>query len=102
MYFVYPQNILHKVCFQFLLGRLQVPREIENNAYAKVLGVNKVHNGQCGSGELSLIHTIILCSLGKMENCFLLDSCFGPSVNSCHAKHPASISFIVEQQRAPL
>ena len=36
-----PQNILHKHCFQFLLGR-----EIENNAYAKFLGVHKVHYGQ--------------------------------------------------------
>ena len=26
-------------------------REIENNAYAKLLGVNKVYYGQCGSVE---------------------------------------------------
>ena len=27
------------------------PRKIENNAYAKFLGINKVHYGQCGSGK---------------------------------------------------
>ena len=51
MHFVYPQKILHKHCFQFILGLTIVPREIENNAYAKLLGVNKVHYGQCENGE---------------------------------------------------
>ena len=30
-----PSKILHKHCFQFLLGQLEVSREIENNAHAK-------------------------------------------------------------------
>ena len=29
---------MHKHCFQFLLGPFQLPRETEDNAYAKVLG----------------------------------------------------------------
>ena len=33
--FVCPSKILHKHCFQFLLGPLWVPRENLNNAYAK-------------------------------------------------------------------
>ena len=33
-----PPKILHKYCFQFLLGLTIVPREIENNAYAKFGG----------------------------------------------------------------
>ena len=33
--FVCPSNILHKHCFQFLLGPLEVPRENLNSAYAK-------------------------------------------------------------------
>ena len=47
-----PPKILHKHCFQFLLGLTIVLGEIENNAYAKILGVNKVHYG-CGSDEWS-------------------------------------------------
>ena len=30
-------------CFQFLLGITVIPKEIEDNAYAKVWGINKVH-----------------------------------------------------------
>ena len=40
-----PPNILHKHRFQFFLGLTIVPREIENNAYAIFLGVNKVRYG---------------------------------------------------------
>ena len=46
-----PPQILHNLCFPFLLGITAVPREIENNAYAKLGGgANKVHYGECGSG----------------------------------------------------
>ena len=34
-------QILHKRCFQFLLGLTTVPRENKNNAYAKFGGTNK-------------------------------------------------------------
>ena len=34
--FVCPSKILHKHCFQFLLGPLEVPRENKNNPYAKL------------------------------------------------------------------
>ena len=34
-------QILHKHCFQFLLGLTVVPRENKNNAYAKFGGTNK-------------------------------------------------------------
>ena len=40
-----PTPILHNLCFSFSLGITAVPREIENNAYAKFGGVNKVHYG---------------------------------------------------------
>ena len=30
-----PHQILHNLCFSFLLGITAVPRESENNAYAK-------------------------------------------------------------------
>ena len=33
-----PPKILHKHCFSFLLGITAVPREIENNAYARFWG----------------------------------------------------------------
>ena len=44
-----PAQILHNLCFSFLLV---VPREIENNPYAKYWGANKVHYGKCGSDVL--------------------------------------------------
>ena len=34
--------ILQNLCFSFLLGITAVPREIENNAYTKFWGANKV------------------------------------------------------------
>ena len=43
-------KILHNLCFSFLLGITAVPRETENNAYAKFWRANKVHYGKCGSG----------------------------------------------------
>ena len=45
-------NILHSHCFQFPLGITVVPREIEDNGYAKFWRVNKVHYGLCENGEL--------------------------------------------------
>ena len=38
MLFVWHSKILHKHCFQFLLGVKMAPRETENNAYAKFWG----------------------------------------------------------------
>ena len=52
MHLAYPPKILHNHCFQFLLGIIVVPREIKDNDYAKLLGVNKVHYGLCENGEL--------------------------------------------------
>ena len=43
-----PPKILHNLFFSFLPGITAVPREIENNAYAKFSGANKVH-GRCAS-----------------------------------------------------
>ena len=48
---VFPLRILHNQCFQILQGITVVPREIENNGYAKFWGVNKVHYGLCENGE---------------------------------------------------
>ena len=42
--FLSPQ-ILHKHCFQFLLGLTMVPRENKNNAYAKFWGTSKEYYG---------------------------------------------------------
>ena len=51
MQLVYP-IILHNHCFQLLLGITVVPREIEDNGYAKFWVVNKLHYGLCENGEL--------------------------------------------------
>ena len=45
-----PPQILQNLRFSFLLGITAVPREIENNAYAKFWGENKVHYGTYGRG----------------------------------------------------
>ena len=46
---LFPQ-ILHKHCFQFLLGLTMVPRKNKNNAYAKFGGTNKEYYGIFRSG----------------------------------------------------
>ena len=46
-----PPRILHTHCFQLLQGNTVVPREIEDNGYAKFCGVNKLHYGLCENGE---------------------------------------------------
>ena len=54
---VYPpppsKKKLRNHCFQFLLGITVIPREIEDNAYVKFWGVNKVHYGLCDNVELN-------------------------------------------------
>ena len=47
----FPAKILQNLCFSFFLGITVVPRETEDNAYAKFWGANKVHYGRCASGE---------------------------------------------------
>ena len=46
-----PPQILHNHCFQSLLDITVVPREIQDDGYAKLWGVNKVHYGLCENGE---------------------------------------------------
>ena len=43
-------QILHNLCFSFLLGITAVPREIENNSYAKFWEATTVHHGRCARG----------------------------------------------------
>ena len=43
-------QILHKYCFQFLLGLTIIPRENKNNAYAKFGLINKEYYGIFQSG----------------------------------------------------
>ena len=38
-------QISHNLCFAILLGITAVPKENENNSYAKFWGANKVHYG---------------------------------------------------------
>ena len=47
---IFAAQILLNLCFSFFLGIIAVPKQIENNAYAKFWGANKVHYGKCGSG----------------------------------------------------
>ena len=53
-----PPKILRNLCFSFLFCIIAIPREIENNAYAKFCGEegggweNEMHYGKCGSGSV--------------------------------------------------
>ena len=47
-------KISHSLCFSFLLDITAVPREIENNAYARFWGANKVYYGGCASGKCNI------------------------------------------------
>ena len=47
MHLKLPPQILHNLCFSFLLDITAVQREIENHADAKFGGANKVHYGRC-------------------------------------------------------
>ena len=46
------KNVCITFVFHFSWVSQPVPREIENNAYAKFWATNKVHFGRCASGEL--------------------------------------------------
>ncbi len=48
-----PPKILHKYCFKFLLGQQHVPREIENNAYAKFWGQTR-----CIMGDVKVANIV--------------------------------------------
>lgn len=45
-----PQNFAYQL-FPILLGIRAIPREIEDDGYAKFWGVNKVHHGLCENDE---------------------------------------------------
>ena len=46
IHLVYPQmSCIYKLCFQFHSGFTILPRELENNTYAKFLGENNVYYG---------------------------------------------------------
>ena len=53
-------QILHKHCFQFLLGITMVRRENKNNAYAKFGGTNKEYYGIFRTGLFKLLKTHLL------------------------------------------
>ena len=56
----YPPKRLHNNCLQFLLVHENVPREVENNAYADFWVVKEVYYGICASSE-SHKNTQLIC-----------------------------------------
>ena len=54
------RQILHKHCFQFLLGHLMVSRENKNSGYAKFGGTNKEYYGIFRSGLLDRLVVIFV------------------------------------------
>ena len=63
MLFVCHPKVLHKHCFQFLLGVKMALTETENNAFCKIMGLQTksimVCYGIFWSGQLALLLTII-------------------------------------------
>ena len=51
-----PPQILHNLCFSFLLGITAVPREIENNSYAKFWGGGQI---RCIMGNVEVAYFMI-------------------------------------------
>ena len=55
----FPKKKMHTLCFQFLLGITNLPREIEGNALiCKLLGVNKVHYGILQNGQFVCLSSV--------------------------------------------
>ena len=56
---------------QFLPGVTVVPREFEDNGYAKFWGLRKVHYGPCENGELSgflsILFVILVVHINKFR-----------------------------------
>ena len=80
-----PPTILHNLCFSFLLGIIAIPREIENNAYAKFWGTNKVHYRRCASGvwAISKYHKLLFQSKVKCET-IDIEMIFYPQANKTY------------------
>ena len=51
-----PTQILHNLCFSFLLGITAVPRE--KQCLCIIVGGNKVHYGRCASGEFNILYKL--------------------------------------------
>ena len=69
---------MHNICFSLLLGIKAVPREIENNAYAKFGGANKMDYERYAIGEFrehkareivckQVMVALFLLSIGRWE-----------------------------------
>ena len=70
-----PQKRLHNLCYSFLLSIIAVPRGIENNAYTKLGGANKVHyvaRRLFSSSPGPLYQNEVKCSAFDMELIFIL------------------------------
>ena len=62
-----PLKILHNHCFQFPLGITVIPREIEDNGYAKFWGVHRVHYGLGENGQYQLLIHLMIGQLWRFE-----------------------------------
>jgi len=59
IHLVCPPKNLPNLCFLFPLGITVVPRETEDNTYAKFWGANKVYYVGCGNGEWWITRWIV-------------------------------------------
>ena len=72
----FPHKVERKTCFQFLLGLMIVPWEIENNFYARFCGKNKLHCGKHESRRLwSMWKRWISVHWKKHQIKFIKDTC---------------------------
>ena len=66
-----PQKKLHIFCFSFLLGITAVPREIENNVYAKFWGAIMCIMGDVQVAWQEQIHVIIIAYILEVQKNFI-------------------------------
>ena len=94
MHLVCAPNILHNLWFSFLLGITAVPREIENNAYAKFWGVDQVHYGRCASGVSS---PLAFSAILTVSNIYKLIAYHGNWLSSFNSKRVTRRTFDTKQ-----
>ena len=93
-----PPKICTTFVFNFSWVLQVVPREIDDNAYAKFLGANKVYYGRCANCESATIRRLpcstFLSGFSSQETYHFWESADGEHLHFVsHEKHTANTSY---------
>ena len=92
LHLVYPHNIFHNHCFEFLLGITVVPREIENNGHAvKMMCKRKFIYSYFEKGCRKKVHATIPKGNMGYDQCTVPDHCSCRTYFCCFPLALASI-----------